>query len=122
MAVTKTYNRPKSTVVNSTAIDVTIKVSEKPDAPGAIGGTGTTGNLDARFQADADESGGTDIQDLFKLETTIAVDATTGQANLTVLVTPIKGGALDGTAKSMVVTHDETVDAWQTAAGRARQA
>ena len=122
MAVTKTYNRPKSTVVNSTAIDVTIKVSEKPDAPGAIGGTGTTGNLDARFQADADESGGTDIQDLFKLETTIAVDATTGQATLTVLVTPIKGGALDGTAKSMVVTHDETMDAWQTAAGRARQA
>ena len=122
MAVTKTYNRLKSTTVNSTGIVCTLLVGEKPDAPGAIGGTGTTGNLDCRLQADADESGGADVQDLFKLETSIAVDSATGRIDWTITVTPILGGATEGTPTVATVTHPESMDAWQAAAGRVRQA
>ena len=127
MAVTKTYNRPKSTVVNSTGIACTLLAAEKPTTPVAIGGDpGNTGNLDCRIQADADESGGADVQDLFRIETAIAVDATSGLITLTVTVTPAKGGDASGTptgtARSVAVQHDQTMDAWQTAAGRARQA
>ena len=121
MAKDMNYNRPKSTVVNDTPINMTIKVSEKPDAPQAIGGTGTTGELDARFQADADESGGADVQDLFKLEA-VPVLLVGGGISLQVTVTPIKGDGTDGTPVQQSVNHDEDMDAWQTAAGRARQA
>lgn len=119
-----TYNRPKATVVNSTPINISLKVAEKPDTPGAIGGSGTTGELIALFQADADESGGADVQDLFKLEA-LPVVAADGTVTLQVTVTPIRGASpfANGTAQRMVVPHDDvTLDAWQTAAGRARQA
>ena len=122
MSATLTYDRPKSVTVNSTGMVCSLLVAEKPDVPGAIGGTGTTGNLDCRIQADADESGGADVQDLFKLETALVVHPTTGVVTLTVTATPIKGGATNGTAKSMAVVHNETMDEWQAAAGRARQA
>jgi len=121
MAKDMNYDRPKSAVVNDTPINMTILVAEKPDSPGAIGGTGNTGELDARFQADADESGGADVQDLFKLEA-VPVLTADGTTKLQVTITPIKGDGTDGTPQVVNVEHDEKMDAWQTAAGRARQA
>jgi hypothetical protein len=123
MPKTFSYDRPKSVVVNSTGIDVTLFASEKPDAPVDISGTGTTGELHALFKADADESGGADVQTLFKLEALPVVGAD-GSVSLRVTVTPIMGASpfADGTAQQMTVPHDQTMDAWQTAAGRARQA
>lgn len=122
MSVTKTYNRPKSTTTNSTGIALTLTVAEKPDSPSAIGGTGTTGELDCRVRADADESGGADVQDLFKIETVPGIDENTGAVTLTVTVTPINGDGSAGTPSVTTVTHGQTMDTWQAAAGRARQA
>lgn len=119
-AVTKTYSRPKSTTVNSTGMVFTLKAEEKPDTPIAFGGAGNTGNLDARICADADESGGTDVQDLFKIEATPSLSAE-GVITVLITVTPIKGDASTGTVGTLTVTHDQTMDVWQTAAGRARQ-
>ena len=120
-AFTDNFDRPKLSGINDTGIVLTLLVGEKPDAPGAIGGTGSTAELDCRVQADADESGGVDIQDLFKIET-VPVIAADGTVTLAVTVTPIKGGATDGKAQTLTVTHPENMDAWQSAAGRARQA
>lgn len=121
MAKTNNYDRPKLSGINDTGMLMTLLVGEKPDAPGAIGGTGTTAELDCRVQADADESGGVDVQDLFKLEALPAV-ALSGAQTLKVTVTPIKGDGTEGTAQILTVSHPENMDAWQTAAGRARQA
>lgn len=120
MSVTQSYPRPKATPTNSTSLALTLKVAELPDTPAAIGGSGTTGTLDCRLQCDADESGGTDVQDLFKLVATPDIDAS-GNATYTVIVTPIKGDGSAGTPQTLTVTHSETMDTWQTAAGRARQ-
>ena len=119
--LTDQYDRPKSSVINDTGIVLTLLVAEKPDVPIAIGGTGTTAELDCRVQADADESIGNDIQDLFKIEI-VPVVAADGITTLTITVTPVKGDATDGKTQTLVVTHPENMDAWQTAAGRARQA
>lgn len=119
-AGTLNYERQKSAVTNTTGMVVTIDVGEKPDAPGAIGGTGNTGELDARFNADADESGGADIQELFKLEA-LPIIGSDGAISLQLTVTPKKGDATDGVAQVFTATHPELMDAWQTAAGRARQ-
>ena len=120
MSVTKTYPRPKSTTTNSTGIVFSLKAEEKPETPVSFGGAGNTGNLDARIQADADESGGTDVQDLFKIEATPALDSA-GKITVVVTVTPIKGDGSAGTPGTLTVTHDQDMDVWQTAAGRARQ-
>lgn len=123
MAVTKTYSRPKVAVVNSTGIDFTLKAAELAGTPAAFGGgaVGATGNFQCLIQADADESGGSDIQTIFRLETAMALSAA-GLLTLTVTVTPVLGDASDGTPKSIAVAHEQNVDAWQSAAGRARQA
>lgn len=121
MSVTKSYNRPKAAPTISTGLALTLKVAELPDSPSAIGGTGTTGQLDMRLQADADESGASDVQDLFKLTTSISIDASSGQMILSATLTPIKGDASGGTPVTVSCTHDEIADVWQAAAGRARQ-
>lgn len=118
--VTKTYSRPKSTTVNSTGMVFTLKAEEKPETPAAFQGSGNTGNLDCRIQCDADESGGSDVQDLFKIEATPSLSAE-GVITVLITVTPIKGDASAGTVGTLTVTHDQTMDVWQTAAGRARQ-
>lgn len=121
MGKTNNYDRPKSSGINDTGMVTSLLVGEKPDAPSAIGGTGTTAELDCRVQADADESGGADVQDLYKLEALPAVSIN-GEVTLKVTITPIKGDGTDGKVQVVTVTHDENMDAWQTAAGRARQA
>ena len=121
MGATINYEREKLVATNTTGMDMTLLVAEKPDSPGAIGGTGTTSELDMRVQADADESGGADLQDLFKVETVPTIDAA-GVIKLKVTITPINGDAGEGVAQILTVVHGENMDAWQTAAGRARQA
>lgn len=120
MAGTISYNRAKDPAINATGMLYTILVSEKPDAVSAIGGTGTTGILDAEFQVDADESGGADVQAHGKFTITPAVDSN-GVTKYTVVFTPILGAGGDGKIVTTVLTHDENMDAWQIAAGRPRQ-
>lgn len=122
MAADKNYDRPKVVGINDTPINLTIFVAEKPDSVGAIGGTGTTAILDATFKADADESGGADVQDHAEFTITPTVDKVTGKTQYQVDFTPINGGGADGVKQTHVFDHDELMDAWQSAAGRARQA
>ncbi len=121
MGITIDYNRLKDPEINLTGMDFSLLVSEKPDAPSAIGGTGSTGELDMRVQVDADESGGADVQDLFKVET-VPLIAADGAMSLKTTITPINGDGTEGTPQILTVVHNENMDAWQTAAGRARQA
>ena len=120
MGATLNYNRDKDPDQNDTPMDLTILVGEKPDAPTAIGGTGTTAVLDYRLQCDADESVGVDVQDLFKLEATPTISSD-GIIRLAVTVTPILGDASEGTPVATTVEHDENMDAWQATAGRPQQ-
>lgn len=120
MGVTKNYSRPKASAVNNTGIDLILKGSEQPDPPADLGGT--TGIADLMYTADADESGGVDVQDLGGFTVTPAIDPDTGKITFTVVFTPVKGNGDPGDAVTQVFTHPETMDAWQTAAGRARQA
>lgn len=122
MGVTKTYNRPKSTTVNSTGMAFTILAEEKPETPAAFQGSGNTGNLDCLIKVDADESGGADVQNFFRIETAISVDSSSGVATLVVTVTPVLGDASNGTPTVTTIVHPQTMDVFQTAAGRARQA
>lgn len=122
MAGTKNYERLKEPDTNTTGMSITFQGSELPTAKAALA-AGTTGNAEIFVEADADESGGIDIQDLFKVALTpVIANLHPGTMSLTVVVTPIKGDGTDGTPITTQVTHDETMDAWQTAAGRARQA
>ena len=121
MAATINYNRSKVSTVNDTPIDLTLLAGELPDAPTAIGGTGTTAAFDIRLQGDADESAGADVQDLFKVVGTPVITSD-GKITLSVVVTPVAGAGGDLAATTSAVLHPETVDAWQAAAGRPRQA
>ena len=124
MAGTVNYDHPKSTTVNATTLDVSLLAGEEPTALGALTGdnSGSTGILNVTFQVDADESGGVDIQDLFRIEDLkVTLDAATGRINLTGMVWPVKGDATDGVAVAINVVHPQTMDVWQTAAGRPRQ-
>jgi hypothetical protein len=120
MTATLNYDRLKATTVNSTGMAHTVLAAEKPNAPAAVT-AGSTGALDARIQVDADESGGADVQDLWKIEATPTIGAD-GKPKLTVVVTPILGDATAGAAATNVYDHAQSMDAFQTAAGRARQA
>lgn len=122
MSADMTYNRSKIASVNSTPINITIFVAENPDSLGAIGGTGTTGVLHAMFKGDADESTGSDVTNLFEMTATPSIELNSGIMRLTVVVTPKKGDGTDAASSSAVFTHSETCDAWQSGAGRARQA
>lgn len=128
MAANVNYNRPKSATTNATDININFTGAEEPTAQTTAFGpstdnTGSTGIFNLIVTADADESGGVDIQDLFRLEDIqVTIDATTGATNLTCNIIPVLGDATDGTAVAVDVAHPQTMDAWQTAAGRARQA
>jgi hypothetical protein len=116
-----TYARPKATTTNSTAINITGEQRES-DGVRAAFAAGTTGVFEAYIRADADESGGSDVQDLYKVVLTPSIHPTTGAISLNIVTTPIEGDGTEGTATTANIAHSETMDAWQTAAGRARQA
>ncbi len=121
MAADINYDRPKIVVINDTPINVTLFGAEQPTALAALA-AGTTGIADIVVRADADESGGADVQDLFRITLTPQIVVATGELSLQVEVTPVNGDASDAPTVTSTVTHPETMDAWQTAAGRARQA
>ena len=116
MSCTLNYNRPVAALVAVTPIDTSLLVGELPDAPTAIGGTGTTCVTDLRIQGDADPTGGAQVQDLFKVVVTPTISSD-GKMAATVVVTPVAGAGGDLPAQTLVAEHPETTDAWQAAAG-----
>lgn len=131
MAQDLSYERLGSDVTNTTPISISPKAAEIGGTEAAVdaaGQAGDTAGIQATLTADADESGGADIQDLWRIVAKPLIDATAqshgesrGTMTLEVTITPVKGDGTAGTAQKFIVTHPENIDAWQTAAGRARQ-
>lgn len=123
MGVNLTYDRPLATIDEATVIPITVLAAEKAGTPAVFAGgaVGTTGNLLAHFKADSDPVG-TDVQVLFRLETAISFQGVGASAKprIVTTVTPILGDGTDGTPVVVSCVHDQTMDAWQTAAGTAR--
>lgn len=127
MPATINYNRDKDPSINATGIVVSAEQRESDGARTAIA-AGTTGIFEVFVRADADESGAADVQDLYQVVITPIIQQggaalLAGAQQVTVTITPILG---DGTvdtpnASTTALTHPETADAWQSAAGRARQ-
>ena len=118
---TLTYAREKDPDTNSTGIATTGEAREDPNALVAIA-TGAGSFYEVAISGDADESGGVDIQQLYRVKLTPTLGAAApGVMGLTVEITPVLGGGADGDAVVHQVVHEETMDAWQTAAGRVPQ-
>lgn len=126
MAANVNYDRPKSATTNNTPINIDFTAGEEPTALAALSAdnSGSSGILNVTVTADADESGGLDVQDLYRIEDIqVTINQSTGLTNLTMTITPVLGDGTDAASPTTVtVRHPETMDAWQTAAGRARQA
>lgn len=126
MAANVNYDRPKSATTNDTPINIDFTAGEEPTALAALSAdnSGSSGILNVTVTADADESGGLDVQDLYRIEDIqVTINQSTGLTNLTMTITPVLGDGTDAASPTTVtVRHPETMDAWQTAAGRARQA
>lgn len=124
MAADFPYERPKSVETNTTPINMDILAGEKPTAPAALAAlAGTTGVLDVVFTADADESGGADVQNWFRLTLTpVLPDNSNTKPSMQITLVPVLGDGTDGVTQTLTAEHDESMDAWQAAAGRPRQA
>jgi len=122
MSVTTNYNRSKDPAVNVTGIAIVPKAGEEPTAVAALAG-GTTGIVNVEFEGDADESGGATLVNIFRVDDLrIAIDNATGLMRLTGLIVPVLGDGTDApTTYPINQAHPQTADAWQTAAGRAKQ-
>ena len=121
MAADFNYNRPKVAVINDTPINMSYEQRESDGVRAAIA-AGTTGIAELVMLADADETGGADVQDIFRFVVTPVLNANTGKFEVDVTATPVLGDATDGAPVTKRFTHDELMDVWQSAAGRARQA
>jgi hypothetical protein len=127
MPVTQSYNRAKVAATNSTGMVLSWLVGEGPITPHilyddmGVADLGTTGVLTAKLRCDADESGGSDVQDYVNIVVTPST-GTNGQFTLTIVATPVNGDGTLGTSTTTVITHPQNFDTWQSAAGRARQA
>ena len=119
MTVTINYNRDKDPSQNVTGIDLSILAAEEPGVPAAPV-AGTTGILAGSIQADADESGGATVLDLFTFRMVPTINSA-GLTTLSLTATPILGDTSLGTAQALNVQHPQTMDEWQAAAGRAQQ-
>lgn len=126
MAANVNYDRPKDPAINDTPINIDFLAGEEPTALAALtaDNSGSTGILNVTITADADESGGADVQDLFRIEDIqVLINQETGLCQLVLNVIPVLGDGTDANTppEQYVVNHPETMDAWQTAAGRPRQ-
>lgn len=114
------YTATSSTL---TAGDTVISVAAVPSATAdGVVNAGSTANLDITYTVDADESGGADVQDHARFTITPVIDKVTGKTQYQVDFTPVKGDGTDAAKQTKVFDHDELMDAWQSAAGRTRQA
>ncbi len=122
-----TYNRPKSAVVNDTPIRVLsqVKASDKTAYPAALvddaDAPSVTGIVDQQIQVDVDESGGESLKTLGTLVTSVLV-AADGTTTLKVTFTPYMGNGDAGNPQEFIFNHPQSMDVFQSAAGRARQA
>lgn len=121
MAQVVNYDRPKASIVNDTAISISVEGAEVGGVEAALA-AGNAPGLQATLLVDADESVGADIQDLARVTVVPEIDQETGEITFVVTLTPVNGDGSDGTARTATWAHPQTMDAWQTAAGRARQA
>lgn len=126
MPATINYNRPALALVNVAPMVHTILTVETLAAGGdvltaieAVAVIGDTGVMRAEYQVDADETGGADVQTMYKILVTPSISAD-GKHTLTASITPVSGGGSDLAAETLAVEHPETVDAWQSAAGNPR--
>lgn len=118
---TKSYERLKEPDTNTTGIDLSGESRELPNALAAIA-AGASGDFELAISADADESGGADVQQLYRVLCTPIIQAGhPGAQSLRLTITPVLGDGGDGEATVVDVAHPEDMDAWQAAAGRARQ-
>jgi hypothetical protein len=122
MAGSITYDRDKDPKINATVIDIVAKAGEDPAAPAALVG-GSTGFLDLEFEVDADESGGVALVNVFRVDgLKVLLDPATGLITLAGTIVPVLGDGTDApTTYSILQSHPQTMEAWQTAAGRAQQ-
>ena len=120
MGATLNYEREKLVETNTTGMDIIAKAAEGTAAT-PIDLAGADGIIQIAFDADADESGGADVQDLIRVDDLQITISAEGLIKLTGSVIPVLGDGTDGTAVPISVQHPELMDAWQTAAGRARQ-
>lgn len=120
MGATLNYEREKLVETNTTGMAILAKAAEGAAAT-PVNLAGADGIMQIAFDADADESGGVDVQDLFRVDNLQIIISSEGLIRLTGSIVPVLGDATDGTAVPIDVTHPELMDAWQTAAGRARQ-
>ena len=119
MGSTINYEREKLVETNTTPMLITAKAAESPTAPADL--AGATGIIDIAFDADADESAGADVQELFRVDNLQITISSEGLIKLTGSIVPVNGDATDGTPGAISAQHPQLMDAWQTAAGRARQ-
>ncbi len=121
MAQTLNYNRDKDPKINVTPMEFSVEGAEVGGAEVALA-AGTGPGLQGTIICDADDSVGTDLQDwaLIKAEPVLNADGTTARIKIT--VTPILGDGSTGTPVVTYIPHEEDMDAWQAAAGRAQQA
>lgn len=137
--VTKTYSRSKAAPTNSTGLVSELQVGEKPGTPvvldyadaaavtaaaaNILAAKGTTGNFIGYFVVDVDESGGTSKKQMFKYEIDVAINGSGdgSKATATCTITPVLGDASLGSPKTVACEHPETLDTFQTNAGRVRQ-
>ncbi|HET99711.1 hypothetical protein LCGC14_0274180 [marine sediment metagenome] len=118
----KNYDREKVITINDTPIALTFTGAETPTAEAPLA-VGADGEAAITVLADADESGGVDVQDLYTISIVPVIDTLApGKQRLIISVTPVRGDATLGSTRSLIVDHPETMDAWQSSAGRARQA
>lgn len=124
MGATLNYEREKLVETNTTGMDILAKAAEGTAATPVdlAGADGADGIIQIAFDADADESGGVDVQDLFRVDNLQIIISSEGLIKLTGSIVPVLGDGTDGTAVPIDATHPELMDAWQTAAGRVRQA
>ena len=126
MPLTINYNRPSVTLTAVAPMVHTILATERLAdgsdvlvAMESVGVIGDTGVARLEYQVDADESGGADVQTMYKIDVTPTITSD-GKHTLTFVVTPVGGAGGDLPAQTLAVLHPETVDAWQSAAGNPR--
>lgn len=115
-----TYTVASSTLTGTDTI-ITVNENITDATVDGIINTGNTAILEIHFRADADESSGTDIQLLAKVTITPTIVQADGKVQFKVDFTAVNGDGSSASVQTKTFDHSETMDVWQTAAGRARQ-